>query len=212
MELHPAGFIETGSCDGPRYVREQPSRSSPVVGSGLGSGPNPDYYLTENTLVLPYKNLLEYTKEIENQWGMLDQSQKDIISNSLSLFIMKNPDSVVGLNSFIQSNDEEKKELINRLETVNKKESFANETTVSDIISFLNVKPEERVPAVLDEVNNMSIKNKDSNINHKHIKSSFDDWLVNNSYKKITSDKYIVLIIIFIIIFLIGVMVGFKNS
>lgn len=211
MELHPAGFIETGTCDGPRYVREQPSRSSPVVGSGVGSGPNPDYYLTENNLVLPYKNLLEYTKEIENQWTMLDQPQKDIISNSLSLFIMKNPDAVVGLNSFIQSNDEEKQQLINRLESVNKKESFANETTVADIISYLNVDPDNRVNAVLDEINNMSVKNKDTNINHKQIKTNFDNWLSNNYYKKITNDKYVVLIIIFIIIFLIGIMVGYKN-
>ena len=211
MELHPAGFIETGTCDGPRYVREQPSRSSPVPGSGVGSGPNPDYYLTENTLVLPYKNLLEYTKEIEQQWGMLDQPQKDIISNSLSLFIMKNPEAVVGLNSFIQSNDEEKKELINRLESVNKKESFANETTVSDIISYLNVDPNSRLPDVLNEINDMSIKNKESNINHKEIKTSFENWLNNNSYKKITNDKYVILIIIFIVVFLIGIMVGYKN-
>jgi hypothetical protein len=64
MELHPSGFVETGGCAGPRYIRDQPNRESP------GILLTTDKYVAE--FDLPFRNLMRYIKEIEDQWSKLD--------------------------------------------------------------------------------------------------------------------------------------------
>lgn len=80
MELHPAGFVETGSCncDGPRYVPIQPSRETPGI---LLS----DKYITEfnkaenmpdSDFNLPFRNSVMYTKQLKSNFELLNDDQK----------------------------------------------------------------------------------------------------------------------------------------
>lgn len=79
--LHPAGFIDVNTgCDGPRYTRNQPSRESPIK--------NVEYSNWE----LPAKNLLTFTRQIDEQWDKLNPEQKIIIGDLLNILILKYPD------------------------------------------------------------------------------------------------------------------------
>ena len=69
-------FIETGSCDGPRYNRNAPSRENP----GVLMSDIQDKYITE--FELPYRNIERYIKEIGNNWDRLDNKQKSMIKLS----------------------------------------------------------------------------------------------------------------------------------
>ncbi len=60
LTLHPPSWIETESCDAPRYIRGQPSREE----SGVIMSEIQDKYTTE--FELPYRNITRYIKEIEN--------------------------------------------------------------------------------------------------------------------------------------------------
>ncbi len=73
MILHPSGFIETGGCAGPRYVREQPSRETP----GILLNEVTDKYVAEFNL--PYRNVYRSIKDLQNNWDLLDQTQKDAV-------------------------------------------------------------------------------------------------------------------------------------
>jgi hypothetical protein len=89
MELHPSGFVETGQCtgcDGPRYVPIQPSRETPGILLA-------DKYITEFDKAenmpsvdfnLPFRNSIMYTKQLKNNYDLLDQEQKNYVSNLLS--------------------------------------------------------------------------------------------------------------------------------
>ena len=59
MELHPSGFIETGGCAGPRYIRGQPNRESP----GILLNSVEDKYIAE--FDLPFRNLVRYIKKLK---------------------------------------------------------------------------------------------------------------------------------------------------
>jgi len=225
MELHPSGFVETNTCDkcnGPRYIRSQPSRSSsdPSGGPGLAQGPvqgsieNPqnNYYLTEWSLNLPYKNLMGYTKEIENQWGKLDNKQKDIIANSLSLFVMKNPDALLGLNNYINQSMEDKQELISRLESIeklNRKEAFSGELTLEDLFIYFNAKP-DRVNEVLNNLRNPSEKLIEQNDKINDVHNAFKSWLHTNKLYVVDDTKTICIFLIMLVFFLIGITIGYN--
>lgn len=70
MELHPSGFVETGVCAGPRYIREQPSRETP----GVLLNDVTDKYVTEFNLM--YRNAFRSLKELESNWKRLSSEQK----------------------------------------------------------------------------------------------------------------------------------------
>jgi len=205
MELHPSAFVETGSCtqcDGPRYIREQPSRSSNVQGSGTDAagpietseiyGPDPrSNYLTEWSIDLPYKNLLEYSNEMRQQWSLLNKEQKDIVSNNFSLFVMENPEVVVGLPSLIKGNEELKDKLIRNLAL--NTEGFANR----DLKTIINENPSKNVPESLD-------------ILQKEYSIEFNKWILSNKYSKLTEMNIFVAILVCILFILIGIGIGYK--
>lgn len=70
-------FIETGSCDGPRYNRNAPSRETP----GVLMDDIKTKYITE--FELPYRNVDRYIKEIGNNWNRLNAKQRSQIKSSL---------------------------------------------------------------------------------------------------------------------------------
>lgn len=220
-DLHPAGFIDTGSCTGPNLIRSQPSRSSSIPGGGLGnsqgaSGPegsSMDYYLTEQSLNLPYKNLISYTREIENQWPKLDPKQKDIISNTFSLFFMKNPEALLGLNTYLMQSDSDKKALIDRLESIeklNRHEKFANELALQDVFIYLNADPRTRTLEVLNNLRQPADELKADNSNIKEINNAFKEWLKTNNLYIIDDSKKLIFVIILAIFLFIGICIGAK--
>lgn len=192
MQLHPSSFVETGNCttcDGPRNIRIQPSRSSDLNDQAV-----PQNYATEWSIDLPFNNLLSYTKSIEDQWRQLTKGQRDVISNSLTLFVTKNPDSITGLNTMLSNNEQDKKSLINALESKQQIEKF-NQT---DIYAYIDSMPEKRIPEVFD---NITLK----------YDPICNKWLRVNKYYHVDDVKIFILVVLFIIVLLIGVGIGYSS-
>ncbi len=195
MELHPAGFIETGNCtncDGPRYIRGQPNRSST-------ENEGQDGILTEWSIDLPYRNLLAYTKEIQHQWPKLDPKQRDIIANSLSLFVMNNPDALLGLGPNIGSDSSDThSDIINKLTSLEKKyfsEHFENSgISLGDISNYIK-EDKNRTSGVLDEVISVS-------------PTESEKWLYVHKWGQMTSGKIFVVLVLLFVFLLIGVAIG----
>ena len=78
LTIHPPAFIETGSCDGPRYTRGQPSREE----TGVTMTEIQDKYIPE--FELPYRNIQRYIKEIGNDWNRLNEEQRNMARKSFS--------------------------------------------------------------------------------------------------------------------------------
>ena len=110
MELHPAGFVETGTCsgcDGPRYVPIQPSRETPGILLA-------DKYITEFDKIenmsnevsnevdfnLPFRNSIMYSKQLQNNFEKLDADQQAYITNMLNSIGSNGPN---GPNSSLRS-------------------------------------------------------------------------------------------------------------
>jgi len=88
LTIHPPAFIETGSCDGPRYTRGQPSREE----TGVTMTEIQDKYIPE--FELPYRNIQRYIKEIGNDWNRLDENQRNSIRTSFTNMGLGNPTPV----------------------------------------------------------------------------------------------------------------------
>ncbi len=74
--LQTDAWVETETCDGPRHVPNSPNRETP----GVLMSKIQDKYIPEFTL--PYRNVLRYIKEVENNWNRLDESQRNAIRES----------------------------------------------------------------------------------------------------------------------------------
>ena len=106
--LHPSGFIETGpeTCDGPRYIRNQPSRETPGILLQ-------DKYITEPTqsahssvdFNLPFRNAIQNTIMLQSMYDKLDPEQKIVIDNkirdithgSVNLDQVQDPQSMINI-------------------------------------------------------------------------------------------------------------------
>ena len=78
MNLHPPGFIETaGGCEGPRYVRSQPSRETAgVTLNECETKYNPQFKL-------PYRNISRYISELGQSWDKLTENDKKLVTQDL---------------------------------------------------------------------------------------------------------------------------------
>jgi hypothetical protein len=85
--LHPSGFVETGSCSGPRYTRNQPSRETP----GVLLNEITDKYVVEFNV--PFRNATRSLKELKSNWDRLDPNQKKSIIDMLGPYYMELVDS-----------------------------------------------------------------------------------------------------------------------
>lgn len=77
QNLFPAGFLETGSCEGPRLTRSQPSRES----AGVLLNECESKYTSE--FQLPYRNIATYLKSLKTSWVRLTDEQKQMISQDI---------------------------------------------------------------------------------------------------------------------------------
>lgn len=107
MELHPSGFIETGSCSGPRYIRSQPNRETPgvLLDSKAGSvedleAINRKYTVEYN---LPFRNSYRFLKEMKLNWDKLSPEQreaaKEIVGKEFFKTNVENNSPMVSLGS-----------------------------------------------------------------------------------------------------------------
>ncbi len=95
LTIHPPAFIETGGCDGPRYIRGQPSRET----EGVTIADIQDKYIPEFTL--PFRNVKRYIKEVANNWDRLDTEQRDEIRKSFEQMNLM-PKEMLGLGQLPQ--------------------------------------------------------------------------------------------------------------
>lgn len=191
MNLHPAGFVETEVCDGPRYVRGQPSRETGgVIMTNDSSDNNPDVsfqamndkYVTNWNL--PFRNLVSFVEEMEDQWTKLSNDQKYVISNMLTFFITKHPD-VLTNKSF---------QLV-----VNKnKENFSQPDTTFENISDFIKSDDSNIDKIL-------------NLFQTLYNDKLNNWIKNNweqNYIYINNLRTTIIIIFIILMILIGILIG----
>ena len=102
----------------------------------------------------------------------LDQKQKDIISNTLSLFLVKNPDALVGLNTVMSNDDHLKKDLINKmskLEEMYLTEKFSSNISIDDLTKFIEVDPKQRTNDILGTL-------------YEYQRGHCENWFYTNKY------------------------------
>jgi hypothetical protein len=78
--LHPAGFVETGSCSGPRLLRIQPSRETP----GVLLNDVTEKYVSEFTV--PFRNSVRTLKTLKMNWEKVPDSDKEKIMSMVGPF------------------------------------------------------------------------------------------------------------------------------
>lgn len=202
MELHPSSFLETGSCSGPRYVRSQPNRESP----GILLDAVTDKYVAE--FDIPYRNIIRYVKEIENNWPKLDSSQREIVKNSLIMFSGGNrcpkcPETEKVKEPMDKSAEAPVEAPVSKNgSSVTKIEQFGAlpaDVTIPEIATYIAEDPDVRVNALMDDL----VANSSS-------KDAVAQWCYNNSYYKGTSGAWAIFFLILIIILLVGVGTGYN--
>jgi len=78
MNLHPPAFVETaGGCEGPRYIRSQPSRET----AGVLLNECEAKYIPN--FELPYRNISRYISELGASWDKLNSADKSMIKEDL---------------------------------------------------------------------------------------------------------------------------------
>jgi hypothetical protein len=78
MNLHPPSFIESaGGCEGPRYVRSQPSRET----AGVLLNECQSKYIGQ--FDLPQRNISRYVEEMSTNWDKLSKEDKELVTQDI---------------------------------------------------------------------------------------------------------------------------------
>ncbi len=122
--LHPAGFIETGTCEGPRYVRSQPSRETP----GVILNEVTDKYVSEFTV--PFRNSTRALKTFKMNWDRVPDSDKEKIMTIVGPFTKNVPMNQAVRNIFSGDGTPEPKltNLKNILDNINHPDESMKQT------------------------------------------------------------------------------------
>ncbi len=161
LTIHPPAWIETESCDGPRYTRGQPSREE----GGVLMTEIQNKYIPE--FELPFRNIERYIKEMSNNWDRLDEKQRSMARKSFQ---------DMGMNTGIGLSQ--------------KKESFGSLTDpVTIITDYLATdtkqNPKNLLNALYKPTNAQLTQMSSAGITNKtlsDIKDSIYDWSVENTY------------------------------
>ena len=183
LTLHPPSWIETEGCDGPRYVRGQPSREE----GGVLMTDIQTKYIPE--FELPYRNIERYIKEISNNWNRLDEKQRNMARKSFQS---------MGMDMGVP--------------TSQKKEAFGSITDpVTIITDYLAADTKQNPKNLLDAIYNptdaqvtkMSTAGVTTKSLHE-IKESIYDWSLENSCKLHANWKSgLILFFFFLLIFIL---------
>ena len=198
LTIHPPSFIETGGCDGPRYVRGQPSRETP----GILMTDLQDKYITE--FELPYRNIERYIKEIGNNWNRLDDRQRALVKQSFQSMGMAG-----------------------KLESFANKESFGDtgsptntptgspnqvDPSIIKIITFLAANPSNNTPLFMDTLwNTTSDQTNQLGVTSDQlskIRDSIYQWSVDNSYVLHSNWRSGLLLFFFLLIIIVLIIVA----
>jgi hypothetical protein len=153
LTLHPPGFIETESCDGPRYTRGQPSREN----TGVTMTEIQDKYIPE--FELPYRNVMRYIKEVENNWNRLDEDQRNSIRKSFDNMNIGN--KVENFNNGelfeVMSKDNSIKYIFEKENNINKLLNISFKPTIEERERY-NI-TDEKLKSVRNSLYNWSLEN-----------------------------------------------------
>lgn len=179
--LYSSAFIETNdSCHGPQYTSTQKSREDP----GIIMTEIKNKYIPE--FELPYKNVDRYIKEVKNNWGKLDENQRNSIRQSLA-----------------------------EMNLVDKIENFGEETkgmSIDDSVMFL-YSDENNIKKLLDvawkPTSEQKEKYKITDEKNKNFKNKLYAWSVDNAFifhsnwKSGLASFLIILLVLFV-----GILIG----
>lgn len=201
LTIHPPSFIETEDCGGIRYVRGQPSRENP----GILMSEIQNKYVTE--FELPYRNVLEYIKEVGNSWNRLNEDQKKSIRQSFKTMGLA---SVVGSNMerFEGSSEEE---FNGHGHGHGRGDNYVNRN-VGVFIKYLASDPENNVDKFMNAVwksnedtrSQMNVSKDDM----YHIKDSMYAWSVDNTYSLHSNWRSGLILFFFLLIIIILIAVA----
>jgi len=197
LTLHPPAFIETESCDGPRYVRGQPSREQ----TGVTMTEIQNKYIAE--FELPYRNIERYIKEIANNWNRLDEKQRQLVRKSFES---------MGMGTKIEGSVEPGS-------SGDIEELFTNTAASVDNIKFLRYlasNPNMNSKKFMDLLWNTSeAERKRLNLTQdklKEIRESFYEWSVENTYVLHTNWKSGLILFILLLVIIILIIVSAVNG
>lgn len=178
MNLHPSGFVETaGGCDGPRYIRSQPSRETAGVllnecESKYASG-----------FDLPYRNIARYISEIDKSWDKLSAADRKLVTKNL---FQKVPSLRSGMSKEMQA---------------------ASPSVLSFIRDYVALDPEKNTKELLDALYHPSntIKTAITDEKAKDIQKSFDEWAADQSlYFHANMSTFFAFLLFMILFFALG--------
>jgi hypothetical protein len=181
LTIHPPAFVETEGCDGPKYIRGQPSREEP----GVIMTDIQDKYITE--FELPYRNIQRYIKEMNNDWNRLNESQKNLARQSF-----------------------QKMGLSDQIKTDKAKETFAESNSgiidnqISSFISYLSIDPKNNPKKFMNVLmNTTTLEKNELGITSDQlgdIRNSIYEWCANSAGGGGIIGTFIFLIIIILIL------------
>ena len=196
QNLFPSSFVETGGCEGPRFVRTQPSRET----AGVLLSECSTKYITE--FELPYRNLTAYIKSLQTNWIRLTDEQKesvvmDLIANIPSLQNCDNTEAPASAPAY-QSGEANASLKIEKF-------------TEPDLILFLNgmkADPNKQVKELLNALYRPSetIKTGVPEDLRKEIYKAFTQWSDGESmYYHVNYKTGILLFLMVLLFFLLGI-------
>ena len=186
QSLHPAGFVDTGDCSGPRLTRSQPNRES----SGVLLNECTDKYQTQ--FELPYKNIANYLKTLESSWDKLSSQDKQMIVQDIV-------NNLPTLKSALPSSN---KQVPRRVE------NFTDDELVKFINDNLVTDTEQNTKQLLDALYypDDNIKNQVNENLRDEIRYAFNDWVNDqNIYFHCNYQTGVFMFLLVVLFFLLGI-------
>jgi hypothetical protein len=205
LTIHPPSFIETEDCDGPRYIRGQPSRETP----GVLMTEIQDKYITE--FELPYRNIERYIKEIGNNWNRLDDKQRAVVKQSFQSMGMMGK-----LESFTKERFGDVTDMPTSTPTGTPAGPGPVDPNVANFIKFLALKPTDNTKTFMDTLWYSTPEQKlqlGLTKEQMHdIRDSMYQWSVDNTYVLHSNWRSGLLLFFFLLIIIILIIVAATGS
>jgi hypothetical protein len=164
--LHPAGFVETGGCDGPRYVREQPSRETP----GITLQDVSEKYIKDFNV--PFRNTARLLRSLQINWDKLSDQDRNQVFKLVGPF-----------NEQAQKNAQQAQQALGNLRLG----ALQNSSGLSDPTGILDT---------LNKIENSDPSLNYTSDQLASIKSEIDTWVIKKNWYLLLIIGILVLVII----------------
>jgi hypothetical protein len=197
QNLFPSSFVETEGCEGPRFVRTQPSRET----AGVLLSECSTKYITE--FELPYRNLTAYIRSLQTNWIRLTDEQKEEVVRDL----IANIPSLQNCGQDVEAPASAPTGIVEMMKNMKKEEKF----TEPDLILFLNgmkADPNKQVKDLLNAMYrpNDTIKAGVPEDLRKEIYKAFTQWSDGETlYYHVNYKTGILLFLMILLFFLLGI-------